>query len=64
MAATKSKRRIRRLNVKAILKKNPQVDVRKMTEAQEVIRELRRRGIPGPRYDLTSPYERGPIGRR
>lgn len=64
MSATK-KTGIRRdpLDVERLLKQNPNVDVDKLREAQEVLRDLRRGGVSGPRYQIDSPYERGPISK-
>lgn len=44
-----------------VIKKNPQVDGGKVREAQEAIEELRREGVLGPTYGITSPYERRPL---
>jgi hypothetical protein len=47
--------------VEDLIKKNPKVDGGKVREAQEAIEELRRGGVLGPTYGITSPYERRPL---
>ncbi len=47
-----------------IIKQNPGVDADKFREAQELLGELRKRGLTRPEYDLVPPYERRPVRRR
>lgn len=47
-----------RSRAEALAEKNPKVDLKSVIEALEVVGELRRKGIAGPRYNLASPYGR------
>jgi len=47
-----------RLNIKQIIKENPRIDARKLKEGMELLEELRRAGLPRPRYRLAPPFER------
>jgi hypothetical protein len=48
-------------DVDEVAERNPAVDVDKLREAQQLIEELRERGVIGPSYDIASPYERRPV---
>lgn len=40
---------------------NPKVDRSRLEEAQEAVTKLRRAGLAPRRYEIDSPYERGPV---
>ena len=46
------------LDLKEILKRNPQVDQKKLEEARALLRELRQTGTRGAGYNLAPPFER------
>lgn len=48
----------KKLNIKAILRKNPQVDRDLLVAAAELAVKLRRLGQVGPVRQLASPFER------
>jgi hypothetical protein len=48
-------------DIEELAENNPAVDPAQVREAQELLRELRREGVPGPSYDIVSPYERRPV---
>jgi hypothetical protein len=59
------------VDIKKLIKKNPNIDVKELSRTFEVLRELQKRGIKiGPNYTLTSPFfppnlrskKRGPSG--
>jgi hypothetical protein len=51
-------------DVDKLVKENPGVDAAQVREAQKLLEELRREGVSGPSYGISSPYERRPVRKR
>ena len=54
----RTKKKAKRLDLKKVLKKNPQVDVKKLTEVQALMKKLQKLGIRKREYRLALPYSR------
>lgn len=48
----------KKIDLAAILAKNPKIDAKKIVEAQRMLLELRKAGIEPARYDLVPPFSR------
>lgn len=46
------------VDVKKVLRENPQIDGRELAQALKTVRELRKRGIGGSGYNLMIPFTR------
>jgi hypothetical protein len=63
MSATRKKTSPTIPDVRKAAKKNPQVDVKQVEEAQSLLEELRKTGRGHREYGLGSPYARKPLRR-